>query len=511
MPDARWGARPFAEQLAFFAGKDNVPTRAWTDLWHEGHDTGFMVAGAYKAQLLQDLREAVDKAKVDGTTLREFQRDFAATVARHGWSYNGSEGWRTRVIYETNLRSSYAAGRYHQLTDPDLVLHRPWWRYRHSDAVEHPRDEHVAWDGLVLRADDPWWQTHYPPNGWGCRCWVEALSSEDLARLGKTGPDKAPEIVTETVTVGRRGPSPRTVDVPKGIDPGWAYAPGASTISGDARRALRERLPKLHGDLRTAVEARLQVPFKNPGLDEAVAIGRAETQGLVPAGKPTVDEVNAFRSELRRRLGEARSLSTPAATATKAPAAAALLREASTRFPDDWTEFTAGLGRLHIYKVEMRPLQYTLPQGAEPLTLKVGSQGIVTLAPGDGLLVTSGVDDALHEYGHRLQVAMPGLDTYFQEMHRRRTAGDNLRRLDEIYPGIGYGEDELAREDKYVDAYFGKEYADLGDGNPSGALEIMTMTFEALLGDDPQMLQRLLHRDRELVELGTGLLFHYRP
>jgi len=32
------------------------------------------------------------------------------------------------------------------------------------------RPQHRAWDNITLPADHPWWQTHYPPNGWACRC-----------------------------------------------------------------------------------------------------------------------------------------------------------------------------------------------------------------------------------------------------------------------------------------------------------------------------------------------------
>ena len=219
---------PFAEQIAFFRGKLNLPTASWTDLWQEAHDRAFVVAGAAKDDLVADLRTAVDQAIDDGTTLETFRSRFDEIVEKHGWSYKGGRDWRTRVIYETNLRTSYAAGRYRQLKD--ITDRRPYWRYRHSEASEEPRIKHLAWDGLVLRHDDPWWDTHYPPNGWGCKCYVESLGEAELAALGKSGPDEAPAIKLRTVTVGASGPNPRTVDVPDGIDPGWAYAPGKSRL-----------------------------------------------------------------------------------------------------------------------------------------------------------------------------------------------------------------------------------------------------------------------------------------
>ena len=83
-------------------------------------------------------REAVDKAIADGTTLEEFRRDFDRIVARYGWDYNGGRDWRTRVIYETNLNTSYAAGRWEQLQAA------PFWQYEHADWVENPRHQHLA-------------------------------------------------------------------------------------------------------------------------------------------------------------------------------------------------------------------------------------------------------------------------------------------------------------------------------------------------------------------------------
>ncbi len=230
MADPAYGSLPFAEQIAFFKAKLDLPSARWTDLWQAAHDRAFVVAGAMRADLLADLHAAVLKGIEQGGTLAEFRQDFDALVDRHGWTgWTGSDSaagrdWRTRVIYGTNLRTSHAAGRHAQASA--LAARRPWWRYRHNDTVTHPRRLHKSWDGLVLRHDDPWWRSHWPPNGWGCRCRIETLADRDLERLGKAGPDRAPDDgtydwVDQRTQVVHRG-------IPRGIDPGWDHAPGAT-------------------------------------------------------------------------------------------------------------------------------------------------------------------------------------------------------------------------------------------------------------------------------------------
>ena len=168
MPDiaATFGMKPFSEAIRFFRQKLNIPSKHWDDLMRDQHAKGFMIAGVMKADLLTDLRGAIDKAIEKGTTLETFRKNFDKIVGQHGWAYKGGRNWRTKVIHHTNLRQSYHAGRWEQMTDPDVVKLRPYLMYRHSGSA-HPRKEHLAWNGLVLEYNDPWLDTHAPQNGWG--------------------------------------------------------------------------------------------------------------------------------------------------------------------------------------------------------------------------------------------------------------------------------------------------------------------------------------------------------
>lgn len=215
---------PFDKQAEFFRQKlgNQVPTEKWTDMMGAAHDRAFTVAGAMKADLLADLATAVDKALLNGGTLQSFREDFADIVKKHGWDYKGDFNWRTQVIYMTNLRTSMAAGRLAQLEEAGYA----YWIYKHSGAT-NPRHQHKAWNGLTLRADDPWWKSHYPPNGWGCGCRVVGVHKpEDAARYGgKLGPAPAIEI------------DPKT-GAPKGIDKGWDYMPGKTWKPFDKNAAV---------------------------------------------------------------------------------------------------------------------------------------------------------------------------------------------------------------------------------------------------------------------------------
>lgn len=225
MPDAAYGSLPFREMAEFFRRKINLPTDGWTDIWTWMHDWAFVVAGANRDAIVSDFRAAVEKAIVNGDTLEDFRKKFDRIVATHGWDYNGGRDWRSRVIYDTNLATSHAAGRWKQLQAA------PYWQYVHKEGVEHPRPIHEGWNGLVLERENPWWHTHFPPNGWHCHCEVRGLWPRELARLGKSGPDQAPPVNYVEHTVGKRSAlGPRTVRVPEGIDPGFEYAPGRARL-----------------------------------------------------------------------------------------------------------------------------------------------------------------------------------------------------------------------------------------------------------------------------------------
>ncbi len=240
---------PFKQAIDFFKAKVRLPSQGWTDIWEQQHSVAFVVAGAQSDAILTDFYNSLLKAKQDGTGYAAFRDDFDAIVAKHGWAHKGAPGWRSRVIYDTNMTQAYNAGRWQQMWA--LRELRPYLRYRHT-TFDNPRLDHKSWDGKVLPITDAWWRTHMPQNGWGCKCRVDSLSKgeaeADWQARGRTGPDEAPPIEWDEVTVGKNSASPRTVRVPKGIDPGFAYNPGQAYLEPHTVPPLPANLANLVDD-----------------------------------------------------------------------------------------------------------------------------------------------------------------------------------------------------------------------------------------------------------------------
>lgn len=218
----------------YFERRPNVPTFSWKDFAPHEHALGFTVAKTAVIDVIDDLRKAVKAAVVDRVPFAEFQKQLEPILRQKGWwgrqvatdpvtkrdqMVQLGSTRRLQVIYWGNVASAEAAGEWQRTQETKAFL--PYLTYKLS-VSERKRPEHRGWVGITLPVDDAWWRTHYPPNGWFCKCRVEQISGPQADRIDK-GKRVAPKVAFENYTNKRTGLTER---VPTGIDPGWQTNPG---------------------------------------------------------------------------------------------------------------------------------------------------------------------------------------------------------------------------------------------------------------------------------------------
>lgn len=177
----------------------------WQTVWQEAHAKAFTVARATQMDVLQDIRGMVQKSLDEGLTFDEFKKEltpkliskgwWGTTTDEHGQTVQLGSVRRLQTIYDTNMRTSYMSGRYKSMYGN--AENRPYWQYNAMND-SRTRPAHRALDGKVFRYDDPFWNTHFPPNGWHCRCNVDALKDSDLNDKGLKVESSAGKLTTET-------------------------------------------------------------------------------------------------------------------------------------------------------------------------------------------------------------------------------------------------------------------------------------------------------------------------
>ncbi|MEJ5227209.1 phage minor head protein [Thermodesulfovibrio sp.] len=235
---------PPKKAIEYFKSKGYTFSWDWWELWQEAHTKAFTVAKVMRMDILQDIREMVQKALDEGITFQEFKKELEPKLRAKGWwgrkliiDETGAQEvqlgspWRLKTIYHVNMQTSYMAGRY--TAQMENVDNRPYWQYV-AVMDSRTRPAHRALHGKVFRYDDPFWNSFYPPNGWNCRCRVRALSARDIERKELVVDSSKGKLSIKDALVSKRTGELQPVAVyhdpltGEKISPdvGWSYNPG---------------------------------------------------------------------------------------------------------------------------------------------------------------------------------------------------------------------------------------------------------------------------------------------
>lgn len=281
---------PVAEAVTYLQDRRRLtPTYSWQDLWHEEHGEQFTVSRLTRLDLLQAVQDGITKSVHGDLQRRDWMRDTKSLLKEAGWwgdvgvtdPATGDalttrfDNLRLKLIFDVNTRMAYNGG-YWERTWRNRATH-PYVEYL-TMGDDKVRPEHRRWNKLVLPVDHPFWATHWPPNGFRCRCRVRSMTAAEFERRMKAGDITgiAPEDVTIEWVNKRTG---EVSQIPEGIQPGFDYNPGLKkTIRDGLLKVGLQKLDKLPAPIRQAAMS----PVVRQGVSDEFATAVTGSYAALP-------------------------------------------------------------------------------------------------------------------------------------------------------------------------------------------------------------------------------------
>jgi SPP1 gp7 family putative phage head morphogenesis protein len=259
-----------AEAVGYLQGRGELAkTFDWRDLWQDEHARQFTVSRMARLDILAAMQEGITGSVNGELSRRDWMRDTTKLLKRDGWwgertvldPVTGEavttkfDSARLKLIFDMNTRMAYSAGLWERI-ERNKASH-PYVRYI-TRGDERVRASHRPWHNLVLPVDDPFWRSHWPPNGWRCRCSAMSMTAREYQRRKAAGTitTEAPPVKTREWLNKRTG---EVMEVPVGIDPGFDYNVGvARSRAAEMSRTAAGKLASTDAALGAAawVEAR---------------------------------------------------------------------------------------------------------------------------------------------------------------------------------------------------------------------------------------------------------------
>lgn len=284
--------KPAREAVEYFSRKRQQPSHGWETVSAAENQRSFTVAQSAGFNVLGDIQNALNHALAEGWSHQQFKAHLEPLLRAKGWwgqaidpatgeifkSYPGTtrpvvygSPARLRLIYDTNMASSYAAGRFErQLASKDT---HPYLRYV-AVMDSRTRQAHRRLHGQVWPVDHPFWHTNYPPNGYRCRCMAQSLRASDvppgtLNQDGQSAVKFVPVNAARDVlrVQGWRAPDGREIFPDAGFD----TAPGNSTHLAQLGKSFERLAP-----------SSLEAASRSITQGQAFALWRKNPQGNFP-------------------------------------------------------------------------------------------------------------------------------------------------------------------------------------------------------------------------------------
>lgn len=294
MKPATRGFQTPPEITRYFEQKSLRPAFSWQDVWGQEHAYAFTVAKAVDLELLMLFKTSIQRAIDKGEGFESWREKLVPELQRLGWYgkrkvddptgawdskiVDFSKPRRLETIFWSNVRAARAAGQWQRIQRTKAGL--PYLLYVRTTSAE-PRQEHLAWVGIILPVDDPFWSTHFPPNGWHCKCSVRQITRFEYDKLkDKDGySTDAPAIEERVFTNDRTGEITR---VPVGVDPGWHTNPGLArvktlvdNVAGRLESAGEEAARARVAEIVNSPAPKLLLGLSGPRFDMPVAVSGA--------------------------------------------------------------------------------------------------------------------------------------------------------------------------------------------------------------------------------------------
>lgn len=158
------------EAIDYFKNKKIIKRKEFDLLAEDARAGAFTVARVYKDDVLQGFKDEIVNSLETGTSQRQVIKNFRSILSGAGHKQLGAR--HLEIVVRSNLSLAYNTGRRRALESVTDDL--PYWQY-HAVMDDRVRPTHAALAGIIFPANHHFWDDHFPPTGFNCRCSVTAL------------------------------------------------------------------------------------------------------------------------------------------------------------------------------------------------------------------------------------------------------------------------------------------------------------------------------------------------